>query len=653
MRTIKAYFKRQAKSIRISLFLVCSHSFYEVYANPIHHEVKACGAYIESLRKGVLSPVPPTSMCPVTQKFYLWKTLQAKDHSYSLKQFYDFLKVNKNWPKIKNLHTQGEKVALATSSPEEVLQWFELMPPLSGEAAAHHIHLLQAQRHFKKARELIPLYWQTKPFHTPAAEVAFLKKYQPTLTFQDHHKRLMRFGLRSNKEILKRMKNYLSQDYKKMIEAVLALIDHSSACQRFLNRIPKALKDHPLVVFHRIHWYLKKDQIQQAIILMEYAINQNMPKDHPEKWMALRLRLARESCQRNLYKTAYVLLKDNNLMKGVQASEAHFLAGWIAFRKLNNLNQALSHFKAFYKSVETPISQSKAAYWYGRVLDATNGHKSALQWYQISAQHAGTFYGQESQKILGHEKKTSLKALTPTITWQNIDQQEIVEYFSLLHLLETHKYEEEIFTFLTHLSKLVKTPSAQEALLKFAKKVAPHHLVLVSKMAGKNGTLLFREAYPKRTDLFKEQTYHQKLTSALFHSIIRQESGFNEQAISPVGAKGLMQLRPSVAKEIAKKIKLKYHENDLTKKPQTNTLIGAQFLSTLLHRFNGDIVLAIASYNAGEGRVQKWIKTYGDPRQPDVDTIDWIEMLPFEETRSYIHRVLEAIPLYEEHLKEE
>lgn len=612
----------------------------------IQQEIKACGIHLEVLKKGVRSANIPPEHCPLVRKFFLWKTLQKSTYSYPLKQFYDFVKTHKNWPKLRAIQERGEQIALGTSEDMEVLKWFELIPPISGEGAAHYIKVLQKQKQFKKASELIPLYWQEKAFNSPNTEIEFLKKHRSHITQKDNQKRMMLFGMSSKEDMLKRMIRYVSQDYQKMIGAVIAMIKESRGVQRALNQIPKRLRDHPLVVFHRIQWYIKKDKILEAIILMEYAINQQMIQNYPEKWIPLRLRLARESCQKKLYKVAYTLVKDVGTIDSRETTEAQFLAGWIAFRKLNKLDQAFKHFKAFYDMVKTPISQSKGAYWCGRVLDAKNEHDLALRWYQVSAENGGTFYGQEARKILGHEKQSLLKPFSRG-RWEEIDQPETVEHFALLHLLDAYKYDQDKLTFLNHLSTMVNTPSAQEAFLRITQKIAPRHLVLMSKVAGKNGTLLFYEAYPRRAHLFKNRNYHENLTSALFHSIIRQESGFDEQAVSPAGAKGLMQLRPAVAKEIAKKMKIRYCENDLVEKPHINTIIGSEFLSRLLHKFEGDLVLAIASYNAGEGRIQKWLKTYGDPRDKNVDTLDWIEMIPFEETRSYIHRVLESIPLYE------
>ncbi len=613
----------------------------------IIQELKSCGDYILNIKKGSVSKGIPPDTCPLIRRFFLWKTLQKPEYPYPLNQFIDFLKTHKNWPSLKRIQERGEKVAMLSKEDRDVLEWFDLSPPLSGEAAAFHIKVLERQNQSQKARELIPIYWQTRIFYSDTAEAGFLKKYAKYITREDHHKRLMLFGIKSKSDMLKRMMKYASNDYKKVIKAVLTMIENSSIPSRLLNQIRKDLRDHPLIVFHRIQAHLKNGNIHKATILMQYAISQQMTEIHDKKWMSARVRLAREACQKNLYKVAYALLKDNDLKEGTAAADAYFLAGWISLRKLGKPDQALKHFKTFYEIAKTPISQAKAAYWCGRTLDAKNDHEGAIYWYLISAHHGGTFYGQESRKILGHEKHPVLKESSEYTSWEKLDQPEIIEHFALLHLLNAYGCEQDKILFLTHLSGMVSTLSAQEELLKIIKKVSPRHLVLMSKMAGKNRTLLFHEAYPRRENLFKKKDYNEKLTSALFHSIIRQESGFDEQAISPAGAKGLMQLMPAVAKEIAKKMKIHYHEDDLTRKPDKNALIGTEFLSKLLDRFNGDIVLAIASYNAGEGRIRKWIKEFGDPRKEEVDTIDWIEMIPFEETRSYVHRVLEAIPLYE------
>jgi soluble lytic murein transglycosylase len=139
---------------------------------------------------------------------------------------------------------------------------------------------------------------------------------------------------------------------------------------------------------------------------------------------------------------------------------------------------------------------------------------------------------------------------------------------------------------------------------------------------------------------------------ALLLGLIRQESAFDIGAVSSAGAKGLMQLMPATAKSVAKKIGVKYAEKKLTTDSNYNVTLGRAYVDDLLNRFGGSYILTAAAYNAGPSRARDWIYTYGDPRLPDVDVIDWIESVPFDETRNYIMRVLENTQIYRARLNQ-
>jgi soluble lytic murein transglycosylase len=138
---------------------------------------------------------------------------------------------------------------------------------------------------------------------------------------------------------------------------------------------------------------------------------------------------------------------------------------------------------------------------------------------------------------------------------------------------------------------------------------------------------------------------------ALNHGIMRQESAFDQQAQSHAGALGLMQLMPATAKETAQKAGFSYSKSRLTTDPVYNITLGSLYIKQMLDRFDGNRTLAIAAYNAGPGRVNRWLEEIGDPRDPNVDEVDWIESIPIYETRNYVQRVTEAINVYAHKLK--
>ena len=133
---------------------------------------------------------------------------------------------------------------------------------------------------------------------------------------------------------------------------------------------------------------------------------------------------------------------------------------------------------------------------------------------------------------------------------------------------------------------------------------------------------------------------------AVVYSIARQESAFNAKAVSSAHALGLMQVTPEAGHYIAKKFNVAYDQSRLLNDTVYNMQIGAAELADDIGRYNGSYVLAFAGYNAGRGRVKEWIERYGDPRDPKVDPIDWVERIPFPETRNYVQRIIESIQVY-------
>ena len=140
------------------------------------------------------------------------------------------------------------------------------------------------------------------------------------------------------------------------------------------------------------------------------------------------------------------------------------------------------------------------------------------------------------------------------------------------------------------------------------------------------------------------------LDRAVVFSIARQESEFNPGAVSPVGASGLMQVMPQTAAAMARELGLSHSQSKLTSDPGYNATLGAAYLAKRLGNYNGSYILTFAAYNAGAGRVNEWIQRFGDPRDPNVDALAWVEDIPYPETRNYVQRVMENVQVYREAL---
>jgi soluble lytic murein transglycosylase len=183
------------------------------------------------------------------------------------------------------------------------------------------------------------------------------------------------------------------------------------------------------------------------------------------------------------------------------------------------------------------------------------------------------------------------------------------------------------------------------ALLRTARYNDAQTMLLMGKTALARGTAMDQYAFPE----FGVPLYSAigpQLDRCVVYSIARTESGFNQRDRSPANAVGLMQVTPEAGRDTAKRFGVAYDWNRLVSDPVYNTQMGAAEVGALLKEYRGSYVMAFAGYNAGRGRVAEWVAKHGDPRDPKVDAVDWVERIPFAETRNYVQRVMENLQVY-------
>jgi soluble lytic murein transglycosylase len=363
----------------------------------------------------------------------------------------------------------------------------------------------------------------------------------------------------------------------------------------------------------------------------------------PGLWGERRQSLARRAARQGRAEIAYLLASAHHMTRadGYAYAELEWLAGWIALRKLNSPKLALVHFHRFNDAVETPISLGRGAYWLGRAYEALGDRDSAREWYGAGAIHQTTFYGQLAAARAG-VAGDPLIASTDLPDWAKSPalRSDDVRAGVLLH----YAGEDALaFAMFSSVGQKLEGTAALGALARLALDLGqPHYAVRVSKHAARKGILLYPAYYPV-TGL---ASYASTIEPALAMAIARQETELNPRAISPAGARGLMQLMPATAKKVAGWIGEPYSQDRLLDDWQYNARLGQTYLARRIEEFGGSYVLAAAAYNAGATRVDGWIGEYGDPRLPGVDMIDWMESIPFGETRNYVQRVIEALYVY-------
>lgn len=344
-----------------------------------------------------------------------------------------------------------------------------------------------------------------------------------------------------------------------------------------------------------------------------------------------------------------MLASQHRQKEGFSYSQAEWVAGWLALSFLNEPRKAYTHFGNLYKNVKTPVSRARGSYWAARAAERAGNSEAADKSYRIAAKYQTVYYGQLAGAKLGI-KESLPNAAPPALSAQDRQSFERNELIRAAQYFAKRGKKKETSVFLSAFINANETSKAYRfAAEKAAAMKRNYDAVQISKKATAKGLFLTAQSYPVITDQLRGIN---NVEWALIHGLIRQESLFDNNARSPVGARGLMQLMPATAKETARKLGLNHRTDWLTSRPSHNIKLGSTYLNQMLNRYGGSYPMAIAAYNAGPGRVDKWIRTFGDPRTGKIDWIDWIELIPIYETRNYVQRVLESTYVYRLRLKD-
>jgi soluble lytic murein transglycosylase len=273
----------------------------------------------------------------------------------------------------------------------------------------------------------------------------------------------------------------------------------------------------------------------------------------------------------------------------------------------------------------------------------------AEYWYKVAAQYYTTYYGQMALHELGQKKLPAIPRITSARKLVSDDSNKDEHVLIVRHLAEIG-VAKWAHPFLLSMAEKAKTESDYIAVAELANSIGrPDYAIAVAKRASQLGTELTEINWPTPALAIQNPP----IEPALMLAITRQESAFASDAISWAGARGLMQLMPGTAKLVSRQLKVPYSKALLTADPAYNARLGSAYLAGLIERFNGSYVLAIASYNAGPANVDRWLQQWGDPRTGEIDMIDWIEFIPFSETRNYVQRVIENLQIYRERLAQD
>ena len=537
-------------------------------------------------------------------------------------------------------------MAVARSTdPDRVLQYFGGEAPAKAAGILALTAALEAKGRHAEAVEAATIGW-TKLKFTAEEQAHLLDTYGPDLRVA-HELRLDRIlwdGNRADEGA--RMLPLVSKDWAALGKARLALRADKDGVSALVNAVPKALKDDPGLAFERFLFRMRHDNYADAAVLIIDRSASAQGLGDPMAWAAKRADLARILMRKGEPKSAYRVASTHHLTDLGDMGDLEFLSGFIALRKLNDPARALQHFERL-AGATTPISQARAQYWLGRALEASGDKTKARSAYGKAANYQTSYYGMLAAEKLGLTLDESLLSNAPPAgSWKGAGyaKSSVLEAAARMAAAGNEQLSAR---FMLHLGESL-SDAELGTLAGLALDLGQYRsAVLIAKAATERG-LVFPSAYFPVPDMIPEAL---PVSRALALSIARRESEFDPEARSPAGALGLMQMLPATAAEVAKDQGIKFSKAKLASDPAYNATLGAAYLKELVDQFGPSVALVASGYNAGPGRPRGWVDAFGDPRLASTDVVDWVEMIPFTETRTYVMRVVEGVVIYRAKLR--
>ncbi|GLQ35729.1 lytic transglycosylase [Amylibacter marinus] len=571
----------------------------------------------------------------VARDMVVWARLRAGQGAFE--DYVEFLARNADWPGLKRLRRSGEASIGSGANARSVVEYFAAQAPQTG-AGALALARAYGQLGQDKAARAAVIAGYVNLSLTERVEREFMDRHKRIVSrhYQERMDNLLWKGWQGEAS---RMIPLVSDAQGKLARARIGLQRQEPNVDALIGAVPRSLAGDGGLAYDRFQWRMKKDRWDEA---QELIIEQTSKKlGRAESWGSRRRGFARRAMRAKDYTAAYGLASKHGLSAGADYADLEWLSGYIALKFLNKPKLARKHFERFEGVVKTPVSRGRAGYWLGQVYEALGQDGLAQAAYRDGAQHSTSFYGQLSAERLQLPPDASLMGDVPKGRWQKSSFAKS-EVLRAAHLLHHGDRPVMVRWFLAHMAETMGRDD-MAMLADFALELnEPFAALGIAKEGAKRGITLPTAYYPV-TDL---ADFSRDVAPEVAMSIARRESELNPDAISHAGARGLMQIMPATARNVAKEIGAEYSKNRLTSDWKYNATLGTAYLAGLLERYDGNYPLAFAGYNAGPHRADDWIAEYGDPRDSLGDPVDWVEHIPFRETRNYVMRVMESLHVY-------
>jgi soluble lytic murein transglycosylase len=579
---------------------------------------------------------------PVGRKLIEWAILRSDNNTVSDSDRYiAFARDNPTWPSIAVIRRRGEaglwegrasagemRAALGTGNPTSA----------KGKLAAARIRLDAGDR--AGATTIVRETWRNDQMGE-SLEREVLETFGSLLTPADHRARM---DDRLNDEDFDgaaRAASRVGGAAPAIVRAREAVHRKQANAGALLEAVPQAARKDPAFIFARAQWLRRQERGREAAPLLAQA---DPRAGNNEEWWDERRSLVRRLLDENDPAKAYQVAAGNSAKDYRSVIEAEFLAGWIALRFLNRPQDAARHFTKLMETGKTPVTESRALYWLGRARQAAGDQAGAARAFQQAGRYTATFYGQLARDKSG---LNDLPIRSPAaVSGSDRAAFQRLEVIRALDMLYDADARDMTLTFHADMVRRFEREQDFALLADVASRNRDARaLVMIGKAANQKGLPFDSVAWPT-FGLPDYTPLGPDAGKAVAYAIARQESEFNMRTLSSANAMGLMQITPTAGRYMARKFGFEYSENRIRTDAEHNTAVGAVQIGDLLRTYDGSLILSFAAYNAGQGRVRDWIAKYGDPRQPNVDPIDWIERIPFAETRNYVQRVMENLQVY-------
>ncbi len=576
---------------------------------------------------------------PNATKVLTWLYLTQYPDYASYEMLRNFLAINNDWPQESMMKRKLEEKFPKNARPYDIKNWFGSHPPVSTAGITLYINALKQLGFQNEIRRNLREFWYKADISNRDVD-KLIESFSTFFSEQDHINRANNLIWNGRTESARKLLPLISREKRLVLEARIKLANQENGVDNAIALISEDRLIDPGLAYERVRWRRRAGYSDSALELL------NNPKvdqsEHPDKWWAERHILIRRAIEDKNWSKALAIAKQHRQNTGFSYTQAQFLTGWLTLKASRDNKHAATLFTRLYDSVETPMSLTRGAYWAGRAFEKAGDQANAKIWYTKAADHPLFFYGQLANTKLGNSK---LK-----INWQQIDTQSAQTskltyhpFAGAIRVLTNAGLPNYNDVFFAKLLNQAETASDYNFVAFLAREAHRFDFAIrAAKDMYNKHNIMLSVGYPNLPHLTPKVT-----TQSHLLGLIRQESIFNARAGSHVGAKGLMQLMPATAKEQAQKLGIPYSYSDLLDDPKYNTTLGTAYIERMLKYYDGNFVLATAAYNAGFGRVNGWVKNFGDPRNGNIDMVDWIESLPVYETRNYIQRVLEATRVYD------